>query len=64
MRPSIRAFSLSSRLNQEATSREPWFALSDEQREFQTVARKFAREEIAPVAAHHGKVVKHRLDEL
>lgn len=52
--PSCRSFSLSSRLgNQE--SRSPWFALSDEQREMQSMARKFAREEIAPVAAHHDK---------
>ena len=29
--------------------------ISDEQREFRDVARKFAREEIIPVAAHHDK---------
>lgn len=33
----------------------PWFALSDEQREFQSVARKFSREEIAPIAAEFDK---------
>ncbi|XP_064649143.1 medium-chain specific acyl-CoA dehydrogenase, mitochondrial-like [Lineus longissimus] len=31
------------------------FELTDEQREFQTLARKFAREEIIPIAAHHDK---------
>lgn len=31
----------------------PCYALSDEQREIQAVARKFAREEIAPIAAKH-----------
>lgn len=29
--------------------------LTDEQREFQELARKFAREEILPKAAHHDK---------
>ncbi|CAD7080767.1 unnamed protein product [Hermetia illucens] len=33
----------------------PCFSLSDEQREMQDVARKFAREEILPRAAHHDK---------
>ncbi|XP_040359366.1 probable medium-chain specific acyl-CoA dehydrogenase, mitochondrial isoform X2 [Ixodes scapularis] len=31
------------------------FELSDEQREYQNLARKFAREEIIPKAAHHDK---------
>ena len=30
-------------------------ALSDEQKEFQELARKFTREEIIPKAAHHDK---------
>jgi acyl-CoA dehydrogenase len=54
IRPSIRAFSVSSRLSSSSEGAGgPWFELSDEQREIQTVARKFAREEIAPVAAKH-----------
>ena len=36
-------------------------ALTDEQREFQQIARKFAREEILPVAAHHDKTGEVRL---
>jgi acyl-CoA dehydrogenase len=36
-------------------SNGPWFALSDEQKEMQATARKFAREVIAPAAAHHDK---------
>ncbi|KAL7013564.1 hypothetical protein ACKWTF_015469 [Chironomus riparius] len=51
---SVRAFSTSSRLLN-GESREPWFALSDEQRELQGLARKFAREEIAPAAAKYDK---------
>ncbi|XP_070504938.1 medium-chain specific acyl-CoA dehydrogenase, mitochondrial-like [Chironomus tepperi] len=49
---SIRAFSTSSRLLS-GESRGPWFGLSDEQKELQSLARKFAREEIAPVAAKY-----------
>lgn len=33
----------------------PSFALSEEQLEFQSVARKFVKEEIIPVAAHHDR---------
>ena len=59
MRPIKRAFSFSKRYSHGSASvsesREPWFGLSDEQREFQAVARKFGREEIAPVAAHHDR---------
>ena len=58
MRPSYRTFSLSSRLCSEG----PWFTLSDEQREVQATARKFAREEIAPVAAHHDKTGEYPWD--
>ncbi|CAO1325434.1 unnamed protein product [Diamesa hyperborea] len=60
LRPSIRAFSVSSKLAQE--SREPWFGLSDEQREMQAVARKFAKEEIIPVAAHHDRTGEYPWD--
>lgn len=45
-RPILRAFSLSSRVCKE--SQEPWFGLSSEQKEIRAVARKFAREEMAP----------------
>lgn len=64
MRPSIRAFSVSSRLAsaEQAQQEGPWFALTDEQKEFQAVARKFAREEIAPVAAHHDKTGEYPWD--
>ena len=62
MRPSYRAFSMTSRLCSEEGSRGPWFALSDEQKEIQATARKFAREEIAPVAAHHDKTVEYPWD--
>jgi len=36
-----------------AASQGPWFALSEEQTELKNLADKFARDEIAPVAAHH-----------
>lgn len=52
MRTSQRAFSVSSKVLSE---NGPWFGLSPEQKELQAVARKFAREEIIPVAAHHDK---------
>ncbi|KAG5667600.1 hypothetical protein PVAND_015576 [Polypedilum vanderplanki] len=48
----IRTFSLSSRVFNTAG---PSLALSDEQCEIQATARKFAREEIIPVAAHHDR---------
>uniref|UniRef100_U5EWS3 Medium-chain specific acyl-CoA dehydrogenase, mitochondrial n=1 Tax=Corethrella appendiculata TaxID=1370023 RepID=U5EWS3_9DIPT len=38
-----------------ATQQGPWFQYSDEQREFQDLAKKFTREEIIPVAAQHDK---------
>lgn len=38
------------------------FDLSPEQREFQELARKFAREEIAPVAAHHDRTGEYPWD--
>lgn len=38
------------------------FDLSDEQKEFQDVARKFTREEIIPVAAHHDKTGEYPWD--
>jgi acyl-CoA dehydrogenase len=37
------------------SDRSPWFELSDQQKEFQAVGRKFAREEILPVAAQYDK---------
>lgn len=37
------------------SSNGPWFDLSDEQKEFQEVARKFTREEIIPVAPKYDK---------
>lgn len=36
--------------------------LSDEQREFQDLARKFAKEEIIPKAAHYDKVGEYPWD--
>jgi acyl-CoA dehydrogenase len=47
---------------QAGASLGPWFQLSDEQKEFQAVARKFAREEIMPVAAHHDKTGEYPWD--
>ncbi|KAG5669392.1 hypothetical protein PVAND_017279 [Polypedilum vanderplanki] len=47
-----RAFSITPRLCNESG---PSFALSEEQREIQATARKFTREEIIPVAAHHDR---------
>lgn len=52
MRPGFRNFSATSRVLSE---RGPWFEISDQQREFQEVGRKFAREEIIPVAAQYDK---------
>lgn len=37
-------------------------ALNDTQREFQELARKFAREEIIPVAAEHDRTGKYPWD--
>jgi acyl-CoA dehydrogenase len=51
---------VSSRLSNE--SRSPWYALSDEQREIQATARKFAREEIAPAAAQLDKTGEYPWD--
>lgn len=42
-------------LQQSSLSTGPNFALSDEQKNIQDVARKFARNEILPVAAHHDR---------
>ena len=38
------------------------FTLSDDQREFQDLARKFTREEIIPHAAHYDKVSEYPWD--
>ncbi|XP_033732330.1 medium-chain specific acyl-CoA dehydrogenase, mitochondrial-like [Pecten maximus] len=38
------------------------FALTDEQKEYQDTARKFAREEIVPVAPHHDKTGEYPWD--
>lgn len=40
----------------------PSFALNEEQLEFQAVARKFTREEIIPVAAHHDRTGEYPWD--
>ncbi|XP_044760797.1 probable medium-chain specific acyl-CoA dehydrogenase, mitochondrial [Coccinella septempunctata] len=52
LRSKSRAVFLSSKLN---NSTGYSFALTDTQKEIQDVARKFAREEIMPIAAHHDK---------
>lgn len=44
------------------SSAGPSFGLSDEQREFQDVARKFTREEIIPVAAELDRTGKYPID--
>lgn len=44
------------------SSAGPSFGLSEEQREFQEVARKFAREEIIPVAAEHDRTGKYPIE--
>lgn len=55
-----------SRLNKvqcaNSSSAGPSFGLSEEQREFQDVARKFAREEIIPVAAELDKTGKYPIE--
>lgn len=53
---SLRAYSV------EANAQGPWFRLSDEQAEMQALARKFAREDIIPVAAHHDKTGEYPWD--
>lgn len=40
----------------------PSFALNEEQKQMQDIARKFAREEIIPVAAHHDKTGEYPWD--
>ena len=45
-----------------AYSSSPCFALTDEQYEMQALARKFAKEEIIPVAAHHDKTGEYPWD--
>lgn len=40
----------------------PCFGLSDDQKQMQDIARKFAREEIIPVAAHHDKTGEYPWD--
>lgn len=40
----------------------PSFGLSDDQKQMQEIARKFAREEIIPVAAHHDKTGEYPWD--
>lgn len=44
------------------SSSGPSFGLSEEQQQFQDVARKFAREEIIPVAAHLDKTGEYPWD--
>lgn len=40
----------------------PSFGLTDEQKQMQDIARKFAREEIIPVASHHDKTGEYPWD--
>ncbi len=47
---------------QASLSTGPNFALSEEQKEFQQVARKFARNEIIPRAAHHDRTGEYPAD--
>ncbi|XP_055844332.1 medium-chain specific acyl-CoA dehydrogenase, mitochondrial [Episyrphus balteatus] len=44
------------------SSAGPCFALNDDQKQMQDIARKFAREEIIPVAAHHDKTGEYPWD--
>ncbi|XP_055914954.1 medium-chain specific acyl-CoA dehydrogenase, mitochondrial isoform X1 [Eupeodes corollae] len=44
------------------SSAGPCFALNDDQKQMQEIARKFAREEIIPVAAHHDKTGEYPWD--
>jgi acyl-CoA dehydrogenase len=65
IRPLVRFSSSSSKIAADAKTGAalgPWFELSDEQKEFQAVARKFAREEIIPVAAHHDRTGEYPWD--
>lgn len=60
--PGFRAISTSQRLNASASPNGYSFDLNDTQREFQELARKFAREEIIPVAAEYDKTGKYPWD--
>lgn len=51
----LSAHGVKSAQNACASSTGPSFALSPEQLEFQSVARKFVKDEIIPVAAHHDR---------
>ncbi|XP_019870335.2 probable medium-chain specific acyl-CoA dehydrogenase, mitochondrial [Aethina tumida] len=53
VRTALRSFATTSANNAGATVNGFNFELNDTQKEMQEVARKFAREEIAPAAAHH-----------
>lgn len=56
--PALRRFS--NQVDQQSPG--PWFSLTETQREFQEVARKFARDEIIPVAAHHDRTGEYPWD--
>lgn len=57
MRPAVRCTAF-----RNYSAAGPSFALSDEQKQMQDIARKFAREEIIPVAAHHDKTGEYPWD--
>ena len=54
-RPACRALSSKAAPALDVSSTGPCFALTDEQREIVDLTKKFVREEIIPVAAHHDK---------
>jgi len=58
-RRSARTLAQANKVQCANSSTGPCFELSDEQKEFQEVARKFTREEIIPVAAEHDKTGKY-----
>ncbi|EEZ99771.1 medium-chain specific acyl-CoA dehydrogenase, mitochondrial [Tribolium castaneum] len=62
LRPSFRAVAKLQSCNASSSPNGYNFALNDTQKEFQELARKFAREEIIPVAAEYDKTGKYPWD--
>ncbi|KAG5896786.1 hypothetical protein JTB14_008362 [Gonioctena quinquepunctata] len=63
LRPGLRITAVAQKCNASTSPGTGYnFALSDTQKEFQELARKFTREEIIPVAAEHDRTGKYPLE--